>query len=239
MVPPVALSVSQLCVTPTVKLSAAEPEFDLLRTGANSRSDSADGSSLPLAVPTAYARGRALCRREALNPGARTRTGLPQTARWPHSDGAKPRLQTQLRHDAVRRLRSGDRQGQGLTKKAQTPQGVLGVHERIVADYPGRKIEVILDNLNTRKKNDAWLKRHRNVTLHYTPTRASWLNQIECWFSILLGQSLADASFAYVEQLKQRISDFIEGYNETAEPFEWTKSTVYQRRVKGRRLSDL
>ena len=79
----------------------------------------------------------------------------------------------------------------------------------------------------------------KDVTFHYTPTRASWLNQIECWFSILQGRSLADASFTSVEQLMQHISDFIESYNETAEPFEWTKSKVYQRRVKGRRLSDL
>jgi hypothetical protein len=38
----------------------------------------------------------------------------------------------------------------------------------VVAEYPNRKIEVILDNLNTHKKNDAWLKRHPSVTFHYT-----------------------------------------------------------------------
>jgi hypothetical protein len=51
--------------------------------------------------------------------------------------------------------------------------------------------QVIFDNLNTHKKNDAWLKRHPKVTFHYTPTRTSWLNQIEGWFSIPQGQSLA------------------------------------------------
>jgi transposase len=70
-------------------------------------------------------------------------------------------------------------------------------------------------------------------------TRASWLNQVECWFSILQGQSLADASFTSVEQLMEHIDAFIETYNKTAEPFVWTKSKVYQRRVKGRRLSEL
>jgi transposase len=59
----------------------------------------------------------------------------------------------------------------------------------VVAEYPNQRLEVILDNLNTHKKNDAWLKRHPNVTFHYTPTRASWLNQVECWFSILQGES--------------------------------------------------
>jgi hypothetical protein len=62
---------------------------------------------------------------------------------------------------------------------------------------------------------------------------------VEGWFSILQGQSLAGASFGSVEQLKQHIKDFIEAYNETAEPFVWTKSKVHQRRVKGRRLSEL
>jgi transposase len=83
-------------------------------------------------------------------------------------------------------------------------------HQLAANALQGFRKEVILDNLNTHKKNDAWLKRHRNVTFHYTPTRASWLNQIECWFSILQGQSLADASFTSVEQLMQHISDFIE-----------------------------
>ena len=127
----------------------------------------------------------------------------------------------------------------GSHKKRRRRKEFLAFMNEVVANYPDRKIEVILDNLNTHKKNDTWLKRHTNVTFHYTPTRASWLNQVECWFSILQGQSLADASFSSVEQLKKHICDFIEAYNETAEPFVWTKSKIYQRRVKGRRLSDL
>jgi hypothetical protein len=77
------------------------------------------------------------------------------------------------------------------------------------------------------------------VTFHYTPTRASWLKRVEGWFSILQGQSLTGASFTSVEQLKERIDAFIERYNENAELFVWTKSKVHQRRVEGRRLSDL
>jgi hypothetical protein len=55
-------------------------------------------------------------------------------------------------------------------------------------------------NLNTHKKNDEWLERHPLVTFHYTPTRASWLNQAGCWFSNLQQNSLAGASFTSVEQ---------------------------------------
>jgi len=48
------------------------------------------------------------------------------------------------------------------------------------------------------------------VHFHFTPTRASWLNQIEIWFSILADQSLAGASFHSVAQLRTHIDDFIE-----------------------------
>lgn len=110
----------------------------------------------------------------------------------------------------------------------------------VVAAYPGQEIHVVLDNLNTHKpKNDRWLKRHPNVHFHFTPTRASWLNQVEIWFSILEGQSLHGASFTSVAKLRAHIDAFIEAYNENAQPFVWTKSQVHQRRVKGRRISQL
>ena len=54
----------------------------------------------------------------------------------------------------------------------------------------GVEVHVVLDNLNTHKPNDdRWLKRHPNVHLHFTPTYSSWLNQVECWFSILSRQA--------------------------------------------------
>lgn len=124
-------------------------------------------------------------------------------------------------------------------KKRRRRKEFLAFMDEVVATYPKTRLEVILDNLNTHKKNEEWLARHRLVTFHYTPTRASWLNQVEGWFSILQGQSLTGASFTSVEQLREHIDAFIESYNEHAEPFVWTKSKVHQRRVKGRRLSDL
>jgi hypothetical protein len=62
----------------------------------------------------------------------------------------------------------------------------LDFMNEIVAAYPDRELHVVLDNLNTHKpKQDQWLKRHPKVNLHFTPTYSSWLNQMECWFSIL------------------------------------------------------
>jgi transposase len=111
----------------------------------------------------------------------------------------------------------------------------LDFMNRIVARHPNREIHVILDNLNTHKpKKDRWLKRHPNVRFHFTPTKASWLNQVESWFSILAGKALAGASFDSVAGLKAHIEAFIDSYNETAQPFAWQKSEVHQKRLKPR-----
>lgn len=124
-------------------------------------------------------------------------------------------------------------------EKRRRRKEFLSFMDDVVAAYPQTRLEVILDNLNTHKKNDEWLARHPLVTFHYTPTRASWLNQVECWFSILQAQSLTGASFKSVDELKAHLDAYVAEYNKTAEPFVWTKSEVHQRRVKGRRLSDL
>jgi len=68
---------------------------------------------------------------------------------------------------------------------------------QVVADYPEREIHVILDNLNTHKpRRDLWLARHPQVHFHFTPTHASWLNQVEVWFSVLTRSALRGASFS-------------------------------------------
>ena len=115
----------------------------------------------------------------------------------------------------------------------------LGFMNGVVKAHPGRELHVILDNLNIHKKNEHWLQKHPNVKFHFTPTRASWLNQVEIWFSILQGQSLSGASFTAVSQLQEHIDAFIRTYNEKAEPFMWTKKKVRQRRFKGRRITQL
>jgi transposase len=103
----------------------------------------------------------------------------------------------------------------------------------LVAKYPGRELHVILDNLNTHKpKNDRWLKAHPTVHLHFIPTHSSWLNQVECWFSILSRGALQGASFTNVRTLVEAIEAFIARWNQLAAPFEWTKEEVHQQRMK-------
>src|SRR2546427_116816 len=99
----------------------------------------------------------------------------------------------------------------------------LDFMDSLTAAFPDRKLHVILDNLNTHKKNEDWLKAHPNVQFHFTPTSASWLNQVEVWLSILQGQSLSGASFTSLKQLQEHIDAYVNAYNDKAEPFVWTK----------------
>lgn len=111
----------------------------------------------------------------------------------------------------------------------------LDFMNELVQAHPGRQLHVVLDNLNTHKpKNDRWLAQHPNVHLHYTPTHASWLNQVEVWFSILTRQTLRGASLKSVQQLREAIDAFIKAYNQNAAPFEWTKVSVKAKRLEGK-----
>jgi transposase len=113
------------------------------------------------------------------------------------------------------------------SKRRRRPE-FLDFMNRIVADYPEQEIHVVLDNLKTHKpKRDRWRARHKNVHLHVTPTHASWLNQVEIWFSILARSTLKGASFTSVKHLRQAIDAFIEAYNPTATPFQWHKTRVH------------
>jgi transposase len=63
---------------------------------------------------------------------------------------------------------------------------------------------------------------HR-IVFHYTPNHASWMNQVEIWFSILARKLLKRGNFTSVENLIAKVLDFIEYYNRTmAKPFKWT-----------------
>ena len=90
----------------------------------------------------------------------------------------------------------------------------------------GKEVHLILDNYSTHKhkKVKRWLKRHRRFKLHFTPTSASWLNQIEIWFGILSVKQIRRGIFWSVNELIVKIKTFIKRYNENAKPFVWTKS---------------
>lgn len=115
----------------------------------------------------------------------------------------------------------------------------LDFMNEVIADHPDRQIHVVLDNLRTHKpKRDQWLNRHKNVHFHFTPTHASWLNQVEIWFSILSRGALKGASFTAVRQLRTAIDAFIQAYNASATPFQWRKARVRPNGL-ARRITDL
>jgi transposase len=94
-----------------------------------------------------------------------------------------------------------------------------------------QELHVILDNYCTHKKCDAWLAQHPNVHFHFTPTSASWLNQVEIWFGILSRKALRGLSAKSTTELRQAIEAFIVAYGKHAKPFKWRK-----REVKGSQL---
>lgn len=124
-------------------------------------------------------------------------------------------------------------QVQGRTTKRKKKEDFLGFMSQIVGEYePEQEIHVILDNYSTHKRNDEWLARHPNVTFHFTPTSASWLNQVEIFFSILARKSLKGASFVTTDELAGHLSKFIEAHNRTAAPFKWRKREVVGSQLK-------
>jgi transposase len=129
--------------------------------------------------------------------------------------------------------------GQIKAKHTKRRAEFLGFMNDVVADYPDREIHVVLDNLKTHKpKRDRWLTRHKNVHFHFTPTHASWLNQVEIWFSILSRGALNGANFTSVAQLRAAIDAFIESYNQHPEPFQWRKARVHPKGLASR-ITDL
>jgi transposase len=117
---------------------------------------------------------------------------------------------------------------QGMHSQRRRREDFLAFMNEVVAAYPGEEIHVVLDNLNTHKpKNDLWLARHPNVHFHFAPTHASWLNQVEVWFSILSRQALKHSSFRSPREVRDRIDAFMQSYNRSARPFRWRAAEVH------------
>ena len=85
---------------------------------------------------------------------------------------------------------------------------------------------MVLDNVSTHKTPDvqAWLAKHKRFRFHFTPTSASWMNQVETWFGILTRQALRRGSFENVRVLGAAIERFTRGWNAGATPFTWVKT---------------
>jgi transposase len=101
----------------------------------------------------------------------------------------------------------------------------LGFLKRLYRAHPHKHLHVIADNLPLHKHPDVmeWVSRRRRLTLHFTPTYASWLNQIEIWFNIFARDVVKGGVWKSKKDLVDQIMFYIKRYNrDRAHPFKWT-----------------
>jgi transposase len=110
-------------------------------------------------------------------------------------------------------------------RDTHTAADFLSFMNKVVRRYPNRELHVILDNSSTHSTPAAmdWLSANPLVHFHYTPTSASWLNQVEGFFGILGKQSLSLTNFPSKRRLREHIAAFMASWNRSPTPFEWTK----------------
>lgn len=96
--------------------------------------------------------------------------------------------------------------------------------DRAVPD--GLDVHIVMDNYATHKtaKVRAWLARRPHYHVHFTPTSASWINQVERWFAELTRKQLQRGVHRSIAQLEADIRSFIDRHNDNPKPFKWTKS---------------
>jgi putative transposase len=85
-------------------------------------------------------------------------------------------------------------------------------------------VHLIVDNYGTHKyaRVKKWLASRPRFHLHFTPTYASWLNQVEIWFNIITRRAIRRGSFRKVKELIERIERYTDKWNANAHPFVWT-----------------
>jgi transposase len=109
----------------------------------------------------------------------------------------------------------------------------LSFMDDVVKSYPLGELHVVLDNLNIHKNEAAkqWLLRHPRVHFHHTPTHASWMNMIECFFSILTKQALTQSVQRSKKDLKDFLLRYLKKYSQSPTPFTWTKGPEHFQRI--------
>ena len=113
----------------------------------------------------------------------------------------------------------------GMPAKTRNRFDLLRFLDQLEAEIPaGQEVIAITDNLSTRTTQEVedWLADHPRWRFVFTPKHASWLNQVEIFFSILARQLLKHGAFTSEHDLAQQMLAYLETYNQTATPFQWT-----------------
>jgi transposase len=102
----------------------------------------------------------------------------------------------------------------------------LGHVDAALTRQPGTAVHVVMDNYGTHKhpRVRQWFVRHPEYVPHFTPTSASWLNQVERFFAEITRRRIRRGSFRSVDELEWAIEDYLRTHNEKPRPFVWTKS---------------
>ena len=114
-----------------------------------------------------------------------------------------------------------------MSSKTRNRFDLIRFLDQLEKDIPvveGQQIIAVSDNLSTRGTQEVtdWLEEHSRWSFQFTPTHASWLNQVEIFFSILYRRLLKHGIFFSEEDLAEQMLAYIETYNKTAKPFKWT-----------------
>ncbi len=117
--------------------------------------------------------------------------------------------------------------GQVLTrcKQRHRHQEYLDFLKQVDANVPqGLDIHLVVDNYSTHKHSQVkrWLAARPRYQVHYIPTYASWLNQVEIWFNFITQRALRRGTFKSVKELITKIEQFVKQYNANSCPFVWT-----------------
>lgn len=120
----------------------------------------------------------------------------------------------------------------GKTAERHTSAEFVAFLADLVANQPkGKEIHVIADNLSAHKTKrvDEFLAAHRNVSMHFTPTYSSWLNQVELWFAKIERDVIARGVFTSVNDLRKKLMRYIRRYNKEPKTVKWRHSDPTRR----------
>ena len=114
----------------------------------------------------------------------------------------------------------------GALKPRHRRQEFLAFLKQVARAYPEVELHLVMDNYTANKTPEVrtWLAANPRVHVYYTPTHASWMNLVEVWFGIVERQAIHRGTFGSVKDLNAKIRAYVDGWNERARPFVWTKT---------------
>ncbi|WP_197704477.1 IS630 family transposase [Jatrophihabitans sp. GAS493] len=114
----------------------------------------------------------------------------------------------------------------GTCQPQHRHQEFLRFLKQVAKAYPDQELHLVMDNYAAHKRVEIrdWLTANPRITVHFTPTSASWMNLVEVWFGIIERQAIHRGTSGSVSDLTTKIRAFINGWNDRSHPFAWTKT---------------